>query len=95
MFTLHFTPTAKSQLEEIKNKRPNKHKIICKVLGYLSLNPKHPSLNTHKFSKFPNFEDVEVFEAYAENNTPSAYRIFWYYGDLKQTIIIIAIIQHP
>jgi hypothetical protein len=37
----------------------------------------------------------EVFEAYAENNTPGAYRIFWHYGPGKDVITIIAITPHP
>jgi hypothetical protein len=41
----------------------------------------------------PNGE--EVFEAYAENNTPGAYRIFWVYGPGKDVITILAITAHP
>ena len=54
------------------------------------MNPRHPSLNTHKFTSLSGAQGEEVFEAYAENNTPSAYRIFWHYGPNKQQITIIA-----
>ncbi len=37
----------------------------------------------------------EIFEAYAENNTPAAYRIFWYYGPNKKEITILATTPHP
>jgi len=37
----------------------------------------------------------EVFEAYAENRTPAAYRIFWYYGPEADQITIVAINPHP
>jgi hypothetical protein len=37
----------------------------------------------------------DVFEAYAQNKTPSAYRLFWHYGPNKGTIPIIAITPHP
>jgi hypothetical protein len=37
----------------------------------------------------------EIFEAYAENNTPAAYRIFWCYGPEKDNITIISITPHP
>ncbi|MCC2667186.1 MAG: hypothetical protein K0R24_1679 [Gammaproteobacteria bacterium] len=37
----------------------------------------------------------DIFEAYAENNTPAAYRIFWHYGPEKKDITIIAITSHP
>jgi hypothetical protein len=70
-------------------------KAVRKTLGLLESNPKHPGLNTHKFSSKtgPNGEDV--FEAYAENNTPGAYRIFWCYGPGKDVITILAITAHP
>lgn len=36
----------------------------------------------------------EVFEAYAENNTPAAYHIFWYYDLDEKQITLTAIIPH-
>lgn len=70
-------------------------KAVRKALAYLQNNPRHPSLNTHKYTAIqgPNGEDI--FEAYAENNTPAAYRIFWYYGPNKNQITVIAITKHP
>jgi hypothetical protein len=38
---------------------------------------------------------VEVFEAYAENKTPAAWRIFWYYGPDRKQITILTITPHP
>lgn len=32
-----------------------------------------------------------VFEAYAENETPAAYRLFWYYGPEEKEITIYSI----
>jgi hypothetical protein len=66
-----------------------------KALGYLETHPRHPSLNTHKYSSLKGPNGEEIFEAYAENNTPTAYRIFWYYGPGKREITIVAIIEHP
>jgi hypothetical protein len=44
----------------------------------------------------------KVFEAYAQNNTPGAYRIFWQYGPDEAKgkkripiIIVVAITPHP
>jgi hypothetical protein len=61
----------------------------------LETNPRHPGLNTHKYTALQSLLGEEVFEAYAENKTPAAYRIFWYYGPNKKEITIIAITQHP
>ena len=99
MFQLIFTTTAKKQLESIEES-PSKVglcKQIKKSLGYLGKNPKHPSLNTHPYDSIdhPFDSKSKVFEAYAQNKTPSAYRIFWCYGPDSKQITIIAITSHP
>jgi len=70
-------------------------KAVRKALGLMENNLKHKSLCTHKYDSLtgPNGEDV--FEAYAENNTPWAYRIFWYYGPSRGMITVLSIIPHP
>ena len=96
-FKLLFTDQAASDLEQLENEKSllKRLKAVRKALGYLEKNPRHPALNTHKYSsiKGPNNEDV--FEAYAENKTPAAYRIFWYYGTGKNKITILTITSHP
>jgi hypothetical protein len=96
-FQLLFTPQASTDLDHLeKNKALLKRfKTVRKALGYLETNPRHPSLNTHKYSSIMGPNSEEVFEAYAENKTPAAYRIFWYYGPDKKEITIIAITAHP
>ncbi|MGB0059930.1 hypothetical protein [Candidatus Binatus sp.] len=37
----------------------------------------------------------KVFEAYAENNTPAAFRVFWHYGPGTGQMTIVAITAHP
>ena len=97
MFELLFTNEASSSLEQLKHTKhlTKRHKAVCKALGYLETNPRHPALNTHKFSSLSGPHGEEIFEAYAENKTPAAYRIFWYYGPNKKQITIIAITPHP
>ena len=96
-FTLLFTSEANANLKDIeKNKSLSKRlKAIYKALAYLEVNPCHPSLNTHKYESLTRKAGFQVFEAYAENCTPQAYRIFWRYGPQKHTITIIAITAHP
>ncbi|MEK6731537.1 MAG: hypothetical protein AABY34_05105 [Pseudomonadota bacterium] len=97
MFKLQFTNTARAQLEALhKNKSLRKRvKAVLKTLAYLEANPRHPGLNTHKYTAIIGPEGEDIFEAYAENNTPAAYRIFWYYGSKKKQITIVAITPHP
>ena len=99
MFELKFTENAKAQLKAIEGSPSDAGlcKQVKKSLGYLQTNPKHPSLNTHPydFIEHPFNPKEKVFEAYAQNNTPSAYRIFWCYGPDKKQITIIAMTPHP
>lgn len=77
-------------------------KQVRKTLALLETNPRHPSLQTHKFRSFsgPNGEDV--FEAYVQNQTPGAYRVFFHYGPDRlegkrriPVLTIVAITPHP
>lgn len=70
-------------------------KAVRKALGLLESNPRHPGLKTHKFSSIKGPGGAEVFEAYAENRTPAAWRIFWHYGPDPKQITILAITPHP
>ena len=58
-------------------------------------NPRHQGLNTHEYASLIGANGEKVFEAYAENKTSAAYRIFWHYGPGKDAITIIAITPHP
>ena len=99
MFEILFTETAKDTLRGLE-RNPAKAglvKQIKKSLGFLQTNPRHPSLNTHEYTSIPHpFDSHEkVFEAYAQNKTPSAYRIFWCHGPTRGQITVIAITPHP
>lgn len=96
-FELLYTSTADSQLDALEKNRGlvKRCKAVKKALGLMQVNMKHPSLNTHKYSAMTGANGEEVFEAYAENKTPAAYRIFWHYGPKKGQITIVAIIAHP
>lgn len=96
-FKLLFTGVADSQMSLLESSPALKKRELAvkKALAYLETNPRHPSLNTHKYSSLFGESGEEVFEAYAENKTPGAYRIFWHYGPGKGKITIIAITPHP
>ena len=72
-------------------------KQVRKAVALLQSNPRHPGLGTHEYHSLANPFDPagKVFEAYAQNKTPGAYRIFWCYGPGKKDITIIAITPHP
>lgn len=72
-------------------------KQVRKAIDLLCENPKHPGLHTHEYNSIINPYDksAKVFEAYAQNATPGAYRIFWCYGPKTGEITILAITPHP
>jgi hypothetical protein len=97
MFELIFTLQADSDLREIENDPSKKTilKAVRKTLGFMETNLRHPSLNTHEFSSLQGPNGEKVFEAYVQQKTPAAYRIFWYYGPDRKQITIVAITPHP
>ena len=97
MFEIFLTDEAKNQLERLKkDKGPEKrYNPVRKAIGFLSENPRHKSLKTHEFTSLKGPLGEKVFESYAEQNTPAAYRVFWYYGPGRERLTIIAVVRHP
>ena len=97
MTTLLFTAEADRNLSSLEKDKglAKRLKAVLKALGYLETNPRHKALNTHPYTSLQGVNGEKVFEAYAENNTPAAYRIFWHYGPGKDEITVIAITPHP
>ncbi|MEH1962278.1 MAG: hypothetical protein V7L05_20870 [Nostoc sp.] len=52
-------------------------------------------MNTHKYESLSGANGEEIFEAYVENKTPAAFRVFWYYGSEPGVITILTITPHP
>ncbi len=96
-FELRFTELVSNQLDALESDASlaKRLKAVRKALGMLEANPRHPGLNTHKFESIKGPNGEEVFEAYAENKTPAAWRIFWIYGPGRNQITIVAITPHP
>jgi hypothetical protein len=70
-------------------------KKLVKALGFLSENPRHPGLQTHEIDTLTDKYGFKVFEAYLENRTPAAGRVFWAYGPDRGDITILAVEPHP
>ena len=99
MFTLVFTRSAQEELERLERspRQSGLVKQIKKTLGFLQTNPRHPSLQTHVFHSLahPYTPLEKVFEAYVQQHTPAAYRLFWCYGPEKGHITVLAMTPHP
>lgn len=98
-------PVADEQLTTLEGNSSLKGvlKQVRKTLGYLETNPRSKSLQTHEYESLTRRYGIKVFEAYAQQNTPSAYRVFWRYGpdEINESgkrisiITIVAITPHP
>jgi hypothetical protein len=97
LFELHWTTGAQQAFEQIKNdaSRKRHYKAVKKTIQFLAMNPRHNSLQTHEFTSLKGPDGEKVFEAYAQQRTPAAYRVFWYYGPSKGAITIVAVTPHP
>lgn len=102
---LRFTRTADRQLTDMETDPALQGvlKQIRKTLGLLETNLRSKSLQTHEFVSLSGRYGKKVFEAYVQQNTPGAYRVFWHYGPDEEDkrggrvsiITIIAITPHP
>jgi hypothetical protein len=105
LYKLRFTSTANDQLDSLENDHAMEGvlKQIRKTLGYLETNIRSNSLQTHEFESLSRRYGIKVFEAYVQQNSPSAFRIFWHYGPDEidrngkhiAIITILAITPHP
>lgn len=98
MFDLEFSETALAQFRALERDRANERhfKAVKKALKFLMQNPRHPALNTHEWVSERCPHGDKLWEAYAENCTSGAYRIFFCYTPGKRGAIQIqAITPHP
>jgi len=78
------------------------HKQVLKTLALLELNTRHPGLHAHEFQSLAGVNGERVWEAYAQNDTPGAFRVFFHYGPDEvanrkrlAVLTIVAITAHP
>jgi len=97
LFELQWTAEAHETYGRLKNaaSQRKRYQAVKKTIKFLATNPWHPSLQTHEYMSLKGPNGEKVFEAYAEQSTPAAYRVFWYYGPSKGIITIFAITSHP
>ena len=83
------------QLCDLYRKDKNKYKKVYKTLKNMMENLCHPGLQTHKIQSKLGPSGEDIWTAYVENKTPSAWRVFWYYGPGDRLITIDDIVPHP
>jgi hypothetical protein len=94
-FRLVPTAEASAQIAELERLDLKKFRKVQKAILLLSSNPRHPGLNSHKYTALKGRNGQDVWESCVENNTSSAWRIFWHYGPDPGAIAIIAVRAYP
>ena len=96
-FELRFTTEAKAAFEALEADRSREAtlKKVRKALGLLSANPRHPGLRVHPFHSLKGPRREVVWEAYVENQSPGAWRLWFWYGPDRQQITILMLGPHP
>ncbi len=96
MFEILLSDTACAQLDKLRTDQTHaaRVKAVDKTIGLLT-NPRHPGLQSHEFTSLCGPRGEKVFESYAQQNTPAAYRVFWYYGPNRRQITVVSITAHP
>lgn len=101
---VRLTEAAREELRRLAKSpaEAGRYKQALKTIELLATNPRHLSLNTHKFRSLVGPDGEEVFEAYVQNRTPGAYRVFFHYGPDRiekgkrvPVVTILAITPHP
>ncbi|MGW2787019.1 hypothetical protein ACWC3X_38395 [Streptomyces populi] len=82
-YELRYTSDAEEALNHLKaggkSARAKLAKVV-KALNFLKHNPRHRGLSSHLYDNFPGHPRGKVWNSYVENQTPSAWRIYWMYG---------------
>jgi len=97
LFELLWTREAEATYISLKKdvSQNKRYKAVKKTFEFLATNPRHNSLRCHPYASLTGPNKETVFEAYAQQKTPAAYRVFWYYGPSKGMITVVAITPHP
>jgi len=97
LFELKWADEARGTYNLLKgdSSQKKRYKAVKKVIKFLAIDPHYKSLQTHEYVSLKGPNGEKVFEAYAEQRTPAAYRVFWYYGPSRGIITIFAITSHP
>ena len=94
-FQIIQTPSVTAVMAELAKKDERKLRKVRKTLGLLSRDPRSPGLRSHKREAENGPDGEDIWESYVENNAPSAWRVFWFYGPTSGTITVTAITPHP
>jgi len=93
-YILILSPQAVSVLKALE-RDPKKHRKVIRCLALIEESPQYPGLHSHLYDAIKGSLGERIWESYVENNTPSAWRVWWFYGPGDDRITIYSIGPHP
>jgi len=96
-FDLDLSLEAEAVIRALESDPGNAAKLrkVRKALALLQSNPRHPGLNVHRYVSKAGPGGEPLWEAYVENRTPGAWRMWWWYGPGRNVITVLTIGPHP
>ena len=97
MFTLTLTDQVAATIADLERRDQRKHRKVVRCLAKLEENPNHPGLMSHKYETIRNLslKQEPIWESYVENHSPSAWRVWWFYGPDDGEITVVDMGPHP
>lgn len=94
-FELSLARKVQEALDELAAHDQRKYRRVLRCLGLLEQDPTYPSLSSHPYQNVKGPHGETIWESYVENNTPSAWRVWWYYGPGQREITVFDLGPHP
>lgn len=94
-FALVETDQVAAAIAELECRDPKKHKKVIRCLAKLEADPTHLSLASHPYDEIKGPAGERIWESYVENHTPSAWRVWWFYGPNSGEITVVDLGPHP
>jgi hypothetical protein len=94
-FELELVRKVEETIEGLRKRDPRRHKRVVKCLAMLAQDPTYPGLSSHPYTSVRGALGETIWESYVENNSPSAWRVWWHYGSDHRVIVVVDLGPHP
>ena len=95
VFDLVILSKPQAVIEDLARRDERRYPKVLKCLARLSDDPRHPGLQSHPYAALNEQFGQTIWESYAENHIPAAWRVWWFYGIADRTITVVLIGRHP
>lgn len=94
-FRLGLVHQVEETLDGLAARDRRKYRRVVKCFALLEQDSTYPGLNSHPYQNLKGPLGEQIWESYVENNTPSAWRVWWYYGPDQGEITVFDLGPHP